>query len=94
MQDEPMNTPENSLGPGYTEQQINEAVRKSGYPLQTMIASSLRMDFAVQEEWGFLDGDTGTPRTLDIWASRRMFSLGNEEQPFVRPTLDLLIECK
>jgi hypothetical protein len=94
MQGEPTNTPENILGPGITEQQILEAVRKSGYPLQTVIASSLRLDFQVQEEWSFLDSDTGALRTLDIWASRRMFDLHNENQPFVRPTLDLLIECK
>jgi hypothetical protein len=90
MNGEPTNTPENQLGPGATEQQVFEAVRKSGYPLQTVIASSLRMDFSVQEEWSFLDNDTGALRTLDIWASRRIYN----EQPLVRPILDLLIECK
>jgi hypothetical protein len=94
MKGEPTNTPENQLGAGFTEEQLLEAVRKSGYPLQTIIASSLRIDFGVQEEWSFVDGDTGTLRTLDIVASRRMYTPQNEGQPFVRPTLDLLIECK
>jgi hypothetical protein len=94
MQGGPTNTPENVLGAGINDQQVLDAVRKSGYPLQTIIASSLQMDFKVQEEWSFVDDDCGKLRTLDIWASRRMFNLRNETQPFVRPTLDLLIECK
>jgi hypothetical protein len=81
------NTPENQLGAGLTEPQILEAVRKSGYPLQTIIASSLRIDFSVQEEWSFVDSDSGALRTLDVLASRRMFDW-NERQPFVRPTLN------
>jgi hypothetical protein len=94
MKSTPNNTPENRLTGGLTEPQVQEAVRKSGYPLQTIIASSLRMDFSVQEEWSFIDSDSGTLRTLDVLASRRMFELRNEGQPFVRPTSDLLIECK
>jgi hypothetical protein len=94
MKGEPTNTPENQLSAGFTEEQLLEAVRKSGYPLQTVIASALRIDFAVQEEWSFVDGDTGSLRTLDIVASRRMYTPQNEGQPFIRPTLDLLIECK
>lgn len=94
IQGEPTNTPENVLGAGLTEQQLRDAVRKSGYPLQTVITSSLRQDFNVQEEWSFVDNEGGTLRTLDIWASRQMFDPWKEGQPFVRPTLDLLIECK
>lgn len=94
MQGSPLNTLQNILGAGLTEKQIEEAVRKSGYPLQTLIAASIRTDFAIQEEWSFVDSDTGVLRTLDIWASRRMFRLDNGDQPRVRPTLDLLIECK
>lgn len=94
MQVDPKNTPDNVLGAGVSEKQIQEAVRRSGYPLQTIVASSLQLDFQVQEEWSFVDDDSGALRTLDIWASRRMIEFGNEDQPFVRPTLDLLIECK
>jgi hypothetical protein len=94
MQSEPTNTPENVLGGGINDQQILQAVRKSGYPLQTIIANKLGVDFRVQEEWSFVDGDSGSLRTLDIWASQRLFVSRKEDQPFVRPTLDLLIECK
>ena len=90
---EPFNTAENELGAGL-EELILEAVRNSGYPLQTTIASSLRMDFSVQEEWSFLDSDTGALRTLDIYATRRLWDFRSEPQPFVKPALDLLIECK
>jgi hypothetical protein len=88
------NTPENQLSAGVTEPQLSEAVRKSGYPLQTIIASSLRMDFGVQEEWSFIDNDSGALRTLDVLASRRLYDWQNEGQSFIRPTLNLLIECK
>jgi hypothetical protein len=93
MNSEPMNPADNRLAPGITEEQLSEAVRKSGYPLQTLIASSLRLDFAVQEEWSFLDNDTGALRTLDILADRALYEV-HAEQPFVRPHLTLLIECK
>jgi hypothetical protein len=88
------NTPDNKLGPGIIDEQISEAVRKSGYPLQTVIASSLGIDFFVQEEWSFLDDESGSRRSLDIWACRGLSELQSGEQPLVRPTLDLLIECK
>jgi hypothetical protein len=92
---DPTNTPENTLGAGITEQQILEVVRKSGYPLQTVIASSIWSDFQVQEEWSFVDSDSGALRTLDILASREILSPSNEGPlPFVTPRLDLLIECK
>jgi hypothetical protein len=84
----------NNLGPGITDEQVLDAVRKSGFPLQTIIASQLRMDFHVQEEWSYVDADTGTQRTLDVLASRRLQDRERINQEFVRPTLDLLIECK
>jgi hypothetical protein len=93
MKGEPTNTPENQLGAGFTEEQLLEAVRKSGYPLQTQIASSLRMDFDVHEEWSFIDGDNKSLRTLDMMAFRRMYTR-QKDQPLVRPILNLLIECK
>ncbi|TPQ31063.1 hypothetical protein C2U70_25070 [Bradyrhizobium guangdongense] len=84
----------NQLGVGVNEEQVMEAVRKSGFPLQTLIANYLRTDFVVQEEWSYMDSDTGTQRTLDIVASRRIREFGDKNQPFVRPTLNFLIECK
>jgi hypothetical protein len=86
------NPSDNQLAPGITEQQIEDAVRSSGYPLQTLIASSLRTDFSIQEEWSYLDSETGVPRTLDILATRWLYDF--KRQVRVRPVLNLLIECK
>lgn len=96
MEQDRRNTPENVLGPGIGDDELREAVQKSGYPLQTVIANALSAErFWVQEEWGYIDEQSGDLRALDIWASKRLYELSRGgEQPLVRPTLDLLIECK
>lgn len=88
-----MNNPlSNSLGAGVTTEMVEEAVRKSGYPLQTEVAKSLKPLFSVCEEWSFRDEKSGELRALDIVASRPLYEF--EAQPRVRPHLSLLIECK
>lgn len=82
----------NVIGAGLTEAQVEEAVRRSGYPLQTLVARSLAGAFDVREEWSFIDADTEEIRTLDILAERWFFD--TEKHSRIRPTLDLLIECK
>lgn len=82
----------NVIGAGLTEAQVEEAVRRSGYPLQTLIAQSLTGVFHVREEWSFVDADTNELRTLDILAERPFYDINKHTR--VRPTLDLLIECK
>ena len=89
----PNNPPSNKLGAGLTEADVFAAVSKSGYPLQTIVANSLRPQFHVQEEWGYIDKDTQEPRTIDILAEKQLYDF-IQEQPRVRPTLDLLVECK
>lgn len=87
------NPAENQLRANVTEQQVVDAVRKSGYPLQTTIARILRnKKFYVREEWSFIDSDQQSLRTLDVLARKR---LTPDDQPHrLRPALDLLIECK
>ncbi len=87
------NPPTNYLRPGIDEEQILSAVQKSGYPLQTIIADKLRPTFDIQQEWSFKDSETAGLRTLDIRAERRLFG-HDQGQARVRPTLELLIECK
>jgi hypothetical protein len=82
----------NVIGKGLTEEQVEEAVRRSGYPLQTIVARSLSDTFHVREEWSFVDDDTEELRTLDILATRGFYDAAEHSR--VRPTLDLLIECK
>jgi hypothetical protein len=85
----------NPFGMGVKERDVFEAIKRSGYPLQTVIASQLRETFAVQEEWSYIDGDTQEQRTIDIRAWRDLYDINNNQsQPRIRPTLNLLIECK
>jgi hypothetical protein len=84
----------NTLGAGVTESDLASAVQHSGYPLQTVIANSLRDKFMVQDEWGYLDKDTKELRTIDILAQEQLYELSVEQQPYARPILNLIIECK
>lgn len=74
------------------------AVATSGYPLQTVVASDLRTDFSyVQEEWSYVDKDSGNPRTMDVLALR-YFNEQSPNEPVYEGQVDaglaLLIECK
>ena len=86
-----INPPTNQLGSGVTEKDLQDAVSKSGFPVQTIVANFLRPKFHVQEEWGYIDKDSKEPRTLDILAEH---SLHDPTNLRVRPILNLLIECK
>jgi hypothetical protein len=87
------NTPENVLGAGLTEEQLLNAVKQSGYPLQTQVANELRKrEFVVSPEWSFIDRDTNELRAIDIRASLALWDY--DKDPRVRPHLELVIECK
>jgi hypothetical protein len=92
----PNNPPSNRLGPRFTEDDVAKAISKSGYPLQTIVASRLRPKFDyLQEEWSYVDGDTGQLRTMDMFARKRVdFNRSSNENPKVHTSLCLLIECK
>ncbi|MFT3837355.1 MAG: hypothetical protein QM723_10210 [Myxococcaceae bacterium] len=92
MKTAPDNPVSNQLGPGITDAQIVAAVEHSGYPLQTVVANTLRTEFGIHEEWSYLDGRSNELRSLDMVASRRLFDW--KQHPRLRPTLNLLIECK
>lgn len=82
---------ENDLGAGLSREQIEEAVRLSGYPLQTEVAKTLRdMKFRVFPEWSYIDKDTGAHRSVDMRATISYDEPGDR----TRPHLDLIIECK
>lgn len=83
----------NAIGAGITDEDVLVAIKKSGYPLQTIIASNLRPEFQVQEEWSYIDRDTDDLRTIDILAQRDLYDI-KKKQPRVRPQLALLVECK
>ena len=82
----------NVLGGGVTEEKLNIAVLKSGYPLQTRVAIALKDNFFVQEEWSFIDNQTDEVRTIDLLAEKHLFD--KQQKVRVRPILNLIIECK
>lgn len=88
------NPTSNLIGAGISDSDIDKAILKSGYPLQTVIANILRNEFYTQEEWSFIDPKTNEIRAIDIHAEKRLFEFSNENQPRVRPSLNLIIECK
>lgn len=83
----------NTLSPGLTLEQVENAILHSGYPLQTAISELLRAEFHVLPEWGFRDRITSTLRTLDVVAIRQLVEVSSD-QSRIRPALALLIECK
>ena len=87
------NPESNILTNGVEEQQIIEAVRISGYPLQTIIYEMLSKKFRIQEEWNFIDSDSNEERAIDLLAELYLYDF-NKPQPRVRPILNLIIECK
>lgn len=93
------NPPSNQLGAGLNEQQVKDAIKASGYPLQLWVGDVFRTHtpvegekFQVQHEWSFVDRDTKELRNIDLRCDLRLHKW--DPQPRVRPSLNLLIECK
>src|SRR6266702_177007 len=88
------NPADNTLRAGIEPATLADAVRRSGYPLQTRVSGQLRRHFrTVIEEWSYLDRDTEDLRALDIWAYRPFLNVG-EGTTALRTGLVLLVECK
>jgi hypothetical protein len=86
------NPPNNQLRAGTSMDQLRAAVEKSGYPLQTEISELLGRSFWTQDEWSYVDRDSGELRAIDIRADRRLYDQNTE--PRARPQLTVLVECK
>ncbi len=86
------NPTSNALPPSVPAADLVRAVASSGYPVQTVIAKSLTPDFAVVEEWGYVDRESNEHRALDIHAYRSLVKEGI--QSHLHPDVVLLIECK
>jgi hypothetical protein len=89
----------NQLPKGISEEQINLAIKKSGYPLQTKVALMLKRTFQIQEEWSFIDPNSGNARSIDILAERSL-PVSQQLHPTMEIsgkselTFNLIIECK
>jgi hypothetical protein len=98
----PTDNPKSNLLPaGLTEGRLDQAISASGYPLQSRISGKLMSSFeSVDDEWGYIDRDTNTYRTLDILATQRLWQFKVQRgqrlhNPLrIRPNLTVLIECK
>ncbi|MFF9900515.1 hypothetical protein [Streptomyces longispororuber] len=91
--DEPDAPAWGQLRAGLTLDALQEAVEKSGYPLQSTIFQLLERDFRVQQEWGFRDRISGEMRSIDLVAIRELQHAPPQESR-IRPTLAVMIECK
>jgi hypothetical protein len=79
----------NTLGSAITDAMVEQAIRASGYPLQLIVAQTLSKNFSLQEEWSFVDPDTGAARTIDLLATKELF-----ECVVVGDVVDLVIPEK
>lgn len=94
---------------GVTEEELRAAVLRSGYPLQGMVVDKLvetigepaSVNWDIQEEWSFVDGDTNEVRQIDALVSWQASNsnpspIANFSDPssFIRVHLTFLIECK
>jgi hypothetical protein len=91
----------NSLTAGVTEESLLAAIHKSGYPFQAEVVDRISRhlraihegNFDVDEEWAFVDGDSGSVRAVDA-----LLSIGFPSSPGAVGALgfsaQILIECK
>ncbi|GGV00676.1 hypothetical protein [Streptomyces spectabilis] len=90
------------LKAGVTGKDLLEAVVRSGYPLQATVAETLkeaapkgRWRGEIQEEWAYVDRDSGQVRALDVFADIPLSHSAEKEGEFqTRAKLNTLIECK
>lgn len=84
----------NELPAGVTLAQIQAAVDKSGYPLQTVVGRMMREVFDLQPEWGFFDRTTNAMRAIDLLAQHDLASHAANAPKQIRPHLVVPVECK
>lgn len=81
---------DNTIPPGMSEEGLQDALTRSGYPLQGLVSERLLPDWRVLEEWGYIDPSSEQHRSLDIFAYLdRAKTEGSSRIGAV-----LLIECK
>src|SRR4051812_30415188 len=89
------NPKSNTLPKGISKQALDDAIQKSGYPLQQVVGRKLsELGFSVRHEWGFNDYNVQKLRSADLMANMRLYDFKKVSKLRVRPQLDLLVECK
>jgi hypothetical protein len=91
----------NQLPGGITLDDLQETIKRSGYPFQASVANTLRehLDIGrssagIQEEWTYIDSETNQVRSIDIFAAADLFQRDKGDVPRVAPILNMLVECK
>ena len=96
----PESRPYSELPSGFELSSLAEAVSRSGYPLQADVSriivdalSSVHgANWSIQEEWAFLDSDSGKTRSIDILVDSPL--LTSTDRALFTPILNLVAECK
>ncbi|MFF0489644.1 hypothetical protein ACFYTQ_11555 [Nocardia sp. NPDC004068] len=88
------------LAAGLTSEDLLDAVVQSGYPFQAVVADRLRSvleEFSwhskIQEEWTYIDSESGQARAVDILARIHLGPKGGDRR-IPRPAVNLIVECK
>jgi hypothetical protein len=84
------------------QEKLEDAIARSGYPFQALVSDHIRQILGsgcrMQEEWPFVDRESGLVRSTDIFAQVPLavdqMRGGTLMDQRVRPVLDLLVECK
>ncbi|MFI1788941.1 hypothetical protein ACH40D_10840 [Streptomyces olivaceoviridis] len=89
------------LHAGITAKDLREVISKSGYPFQATVADIIRSasvanvrDFKMQEEWAFIDRESGQARSIDILVDLAFPHDYDNPDSKLRTRLNLLVECK
>lgn len=86
-----------TLPGGISANNLIDAIKLSGYPLQLRVGAKLRsVGLATNDEWTYIDRTTGATRALDVAASKLLVKASSDvfSQLMVRPRVQLLVECK
>jgi hypothetical protein len=89
------------LPSGITLSDLQETIKRSGYPFQASIANVLReyLDLGgssagIQEEWTYVDSEASQVRSIDIFAEANLLQPTEGDPHRVTPLLNMLVECK
>ncbi len=88
-----INPQSNRLPPGMSEDLLDDAISRSGYPLQQIVAHKFELHkFLIRHEWAFQDPILSKIRTTDLLAEKPLYKFGKDLR--VRPAISILVECK
>ncbi|MFM9444902.1 hypothetical protein [Streptomyces acidiscabies] len=92
---------ENDFGEGISEEILKDAIEKSGYLMQSTVVNKLAQHFPmlgrnsfIQEEWTYVDGDSGEVRAVDALVDFSLTEPRERKRVNISPYLNLIVECK